>query len=299
MRKIYFFTLLLISMETRAQQMMDGPDSPDVNYSYSATGFSFELYNQPSSNNYSEAYEEWSINFNSAVPDSSFRFQGYLIYQVTNMTDFTDDWMNNHPYAIEGVLSNPAIARLVGQSDIVDTNVNFVNYSYDSINMQCQSYTVLSNAANSGIVHNYDISTDAFSGGSFIPGNEYCFIFLSYAVNGYYMDSGCSNKRPVMISKKGASGAFTSLCLDPATASIPESEKNRITVHFNDDIIINSEIGSGDFTLYSGNGKLIRVTKINSGENRLNCEGLNTGIYYYHFLNGSMMKTGKIFLNKN
>jgi hypothetical protein len=296
MRKIYFLFLFLISIETKAQQMLDGPDGPDVNYNFNGTAFEFELYNPTSSNNYMENYMEMDIPITSARPDSFYRFQGYLIYQLTSLDDLGGATMNQG-YTLEEFLNSPSYSRLVAQSDLADTSINFTNNYFDSTTMQCSAIDVISNASNAGTQLNYTINMDAFTNGPFIPGNQYCFIFLSYAVNGYHQDTTCMLPKPVRLSGKSSSGALISFCLDPATAGINDSQMNNVNIFYHDGIKIISE-RNGIFKLISSDGKILHNENI-IGNSEIITYDLASGIYIFQYESENSIKTGKIFIPKN
>lgn len=276
-----------------SQAYMDGPHGPQAYYSYSPSGFEFTLYNPPSSNNYMDQYAEMNQYWVTSAPDSIFYFQGYLIYQITSISDYSQEFANNY-FVQEQALSNTNYFRLVAQSDINDSLTDFTNHFYDSTLMQCNSVNVISNAANNGITHNYTIFEDAFTGQPFQAGNQYCFLFLAYAANPFYQDTACFDLRPVKLSRMGVTGSLFKICLDPATTGITNNFEDKINVFYDLGINILSET-KGNFNLYTLDGKLLFQEDFQNDEKYL--VNFVPGIYLYTIQTERGSRSGKLSIN--
>ncbi len=153
-----------------------GPDAPEVNIMYlsgATPGFSFDLSNPTSSNNYLEAYSEFDINIDPSAPDPIWKFQGYLIFQLLNDTiDVSETF-------------DPNYAQIAAVVDLLDT-VTSINLIVDG----CISTPLA--LANSGTQGNHVVTIDAFTGSPFIPNQEYCFRVFAFANNPFSQDATCS-----------------------------------------------------------------------------------------------------------
>ncbi len=299
MKTIILLFFIFLNLNAYTQRfILDGPDAPDAFVSSNGQNFVFDLYNEPSSNNYSEMYVEYNPNIPGPIPDSAFRFQGYLIFQIDTSL-FDQEYINSN-YILDAVLTNPTVARIQGQSDITDTNSIFINHDFDSVTMQCYSYNIIPSAANSGIEHHYEFSTDAFTGNPFTPGNTYCFIALSYAVHNSNHDQGCYPlTKPVAVSKKGVQGGLSRYCLDLATMEVDQDEIQVSKIYVNQNIILETSLTEAEFTLFTMDGKMVLSKEINQNLTIIDIQNLSTGIYFYRLKSGNDCKTNKIFISIN
>lgn len=300
--KTFVATLSILTCTISSAQpfVLDGPDAPLVSIGVNSNNFILYLDNPPSSNNYNESYQEFNPNISGFRPDSSFRFQGYLIYQVepTLLSNALSD-----PNTIwEEMLNDPSIARLVAQSDLADTLTTFTNHVFDSTNLQCNSFIPFPSASNSGTQLIYTISTDAFTGQSFLPGSTYCFWTLAYAIQTANYDPGCNpNTRPLLYSRKSPNGAIIMHCVDLNGNGIEENSLASAKVYFsNGKIVIETgEINDEtEFYLYASDGKLIARQKINSTLTTISELNISTGIYFYQLRNSNAFHSGKISFSR-
>jgi hypothetical protein len=72
-----------------------------------------------------EAFAEMAIDMDTSFANRLLRFQGYMIYHVINDTVGPID------------LHDPALARLVGQSDFQDSIVDLLTTDYDTVSTIC------------------------------------------------------------------------------------------------------------------------------------------------------------------
>jgi len=173
MRTFCFLFVLFVFNFSRAQ--VTGPNAPDVNITYISSmspGFSFDLNNPTSSNNYNESYLEFDANIDIAAQDQFWRFQGYLVFQLLNDSiDIYETFDQNY-------------SRLAAVVDISDT-VTSINLILDS----CVSTPLV--LENSGTINNFIVSYDAFTASPFIENEEYCFRVLAFAKNSFSQDTIC------------------------------------------------------------------------------------------------------------
>ena len=89
---------------------------------------------------------------NSYQPDRTYRFQGYIVYQLKNAEVSVSD------------LSNVDVARPVFQCDVKDGVANLVNFEHDeTIGYSIPELKV--EAADNGIEHAFSVKEDLFATG--------------------------------------------------------------------------------------------------------------------------------------
>ena len=107
-------------------QLLNGPDAPTLTIRELPNELIINLANLPGSNNVGEKYSQVDGATEAAVDrylgghgDSTYKFQGYLLYQLAGPTVSATD------------LNNPSQAVLIGQSDIKDSVSTIINYITD------------------------------------------------------------------------------------------------------------------------------------------------------------------------
>lgn len=177
-------------------KVLNGPDAPDVTAQALDQEIILTLSNSPTSNNYNEHYEEKDPTLPSHIPgdtgtngkpinymkDSDYTFQGYEIFQLIDSSVSSTE------------LLDPTKARLVAQCDIQDTVSQIINYIYNS-GLNANVPTLEVSGANKGIVHSFDIKTDAFQQDNqsyLVNDRPYYYMAVAYAYNNYlpYMPNG-------------------------------------------------------------------------------------------------------------
>ena len=158
-------------------KVLNGPDAPDVEVIELDRKLVFNLSNGSTSNNFLEGYTELDpliISPDGETWDPFYRFQGYQLYQLAaEFVSVTD-------------LDNPDLARLVFQSDILDSVENLINYGFDvSIGANVPELKV--SASNSGIKHSITIEDDQFASGNtkLINHQPYYYMAVAYGYNNY------------------------------------------------------------------------------------------------------------------
>lgn len=186
-------------------KVLDGPHAPEMSIQEMENELIISLYNDPTSNNVGENYEEldpFIVNVdNDPNFDNKYRFQGYQVYQLKDGTVGPSD------------LGNIELARLVFQCDIKDSISRLVNYEFDSeIGVAVPSVKV--DGANEGIRHSFSVKEDMFATGDrkLVNFKRYYYMAVSYASNEYkkydpndpdFLDG---QKKPYLASRKAAIG---------------------------------------------------------------------------------------------
>ncbi len=166
--------------------IVDGPDAPDIDWIELDRELIAVLTNRESSNNYLEQYEEAGIGFPEGILDTTYKFEGYLIYQLAGPNVDRADG-----------LDDPEQARLIFQVDLkndVATLFNWVsvpNPSHDPTDPGSVPFItypeVKVEGLDEGINHTFRITTDQFatSDPRLVNHRRYYFTTLAYAYNNY------------------------------------------------------------------------------------------------------------------
>ncbi len=165
-------------------ELTDGPDAPTVDWIELNKQFIAVLTNDSLSNNFKEAYAERDIFAPTNISDSlaSYRFEGYIIYQLVNPNVSSADF--------EG---NPDVARIIAQVDVKNDVRKIYNWvetrNPNSPDNELVYYPVLkADGADLGIKHTFSLTEDAFATGnvrSLINHKKYYYAVVAYAYNDY------------------------------------------------------------------------------------------------------------------
>ena len=148
-------------------KILDGPDAPDIEIQELESELVLKILNASSDKveNYEETYKD-ALN-----KEKSYKFEGYVIYQLKDATVNTGD------------LENVDKARLLFQSDVKNKRAQIINKVFDpKLNTLIPVEKV--DGANEGITHTYSIKNDLFSKSSntsLVDFKTYYYMILSYA----------------------------------------------------------------------------------------------------------------------
>ncbi|NNC95447.1 MAG: hypothetical protein HKN92_07780 [Chitinophagales bacterium] len=158
-------------------KLVDGPDAPTIKVTELDQQIILTLVNDKASNNFAEKYSEVDpiilIN-DPSTPDSTYRFQGYKVYQLKDQSVSAGD------------LDDPTRAQLIFQSDIEDGVSTIINYEFDAFtNSFVADIEVLGN--DEGITHSFLVTQNAFATNdpNLVNHRTYYFAAVSYAYNNY------------------------------------------------------------------------------------------------------------------
>ncbi len=180
MKKLFLlpFFAFFCSTQLSAQSFPILLDSPRINGSVSGGTISISLYNAVNSNNYNEVFNVYDPRIQNA-PDTSWDFEGYIIYQVDSC---------EFPTPIEYFGYDTNYVRQIAQCDLANGITTLINH--DSTN-SCAAKTMVV-GADAGTQYNYVFTIDAFTGQPFQPGREYTFTAIAYGHNAHFSDSSCA-----------------------------------------------------------------------------------------------------------
>ena len=188
-------------------EVIDGPHAPELAIQEMENELILTLFNPNSSNNANEDYSESDpeiVNVdNVANFDNSYKFQGYQVYQLVN-----EDVSPNE-------LNDISKARLVFQTDIEDSIVKLVNYTFDP-EIGAAVPQVMVNGQNEGIKHSFSVKEDLFAQGNrkLINHKKYYFMAIAYAHNNFktYIPNDLNalngQKKPYLSSRKASIGGI-------------------------------------------------------------------------------------------
>lgn len=182
---------LLKQVDDQAQQLFDrnfegvkGPDAPDLTIREMDQELIVTLTNNTLSNNFRESYKEVDPYIKNS-PDSFYRFQGYMIFQLKDPT-VLGSYLDEKSQEVD-----PNKAKIVAQCDIADTIGRISNYflvSTDTVNVFQPTQMVHQAEApndffNAGIQHSFRVTKDYFTGGKLIDNKTYYYVAIAYGFN--------------------------------------------------------------------------------------------------------------------
>jgi hypothetical protein len=162
-------------------KITDGPDAPTIDIVELDQELILNMYNDPTSNNQGLDYEESPAELRSlallnADLDTTYNFQGYKVYQVTN------------PNLSVTELNDETKARLIFQTDLNDDVAKIANWNLftdEDLNIVVPVPTVQVEGENDGIKHTFHVTEDQFAEGQtdLINHKPYYFCVVAYAYN--------------------------------------------------------------------------------------------------------------------
>jgi len=157
-------------------KVISGPNAPDLTIRELDKKLVVYISNrkiEDAGNNYNECYQEWDNTIKSpagAHYDSLYTFEGYQVYQLANADVSIAD------------IKDPDKARQVFQCDKKNNISKLVNFNYDqALGAVVPELEV--DGSNTGIVHSFTLTDDAFSGEPFINHKQYYFLAVAYGHN--------------------------------------------------------------------------------------------------------------------
>ncbi len=193
---------------------IEGPQAPDLTIREMDRKLLFYITNPPSSTNYQEkfGYALDSQKYRVSTPktrryaDSLYKFEGYRVFQLKNSTITPNNIFNER-----GEVNN-AVAVEVFQTDIKNGVGRIVNYTGNpDVATGVYDAAVKVNGKDSGLVHSFQLTNDAFAQGAdkrFVNYRRYYFVAIAYAYNNFrpftYALADSSQQTPYMESSKGS-----------------------------------------------------------------------------------------------
>ena len=170
------------SMFDNCFDVLDGPDAPDLTFRELDKKLIVYISNSENSNNYGESYTEVDpqicgplVTDSLQRNDSTYRFEGYVVYQLLNKEVNVDE------------LNDISKARIVYQCDVKNDVSTIINYIYDD-QLQASVPTLMVEGANEGINRTFVLTQDAFTTTgdvNLVNHKTYYYMAISYAYNNY------------------------------------------------------------------------------------------------------------------
>lgn len=156
-------------------QITDGPDAPTLKIRELSNKIIINLVNELASNNAGEKYEQRAAlpDDGNVYPDSTYKFQGYKVYQLKNPRVTAQD------------LDDESKAKLIFQVDIKDDIEDVYNYELSPTGFYNSVLRV--DGANLGITRSFEVTVDQFAEGDsrLVNNRTYYFAAVSYAYNNF------------------------------------------------------------------------------------------------------------------
>lgn len=158
-----------------------GPDAPELFILESENKLDVKIENLQTSNNYGEKYSKKSIDIPLASwnKDTTYKFEGYLIYQISS---------ENAVSNLED-LKDPEKAKLYTIMDRKNNISKAVNFTVETINgQQVSRITQDLDLPNTGITREFTITTDLFQqeGKATLVNNKtYYYATIAFAFNNF------------------------------------------------------------------------------------------------------------------
>lgn len=165
-------------------KLFDGPDAPDMEVVELNRELVFNLYYSSNSNNYQYKYQELGQRIPKNQPDTFYRYEGLLVYQLANAgIGYTPD-----------ELADPTKARLIYQADLKNGVSKIVNWNKkqnpdpqapDNIYFEPK---VMVEGNDGGMKMTFNVTQDQFTTSTdtrLVNNKKYYFVTLSYAFNDY------------------------------------------------------------------------------------------------------------------
>ncbi len=208
-------------------KVLDGPDAPEVTIQELDKEIIIYLTNIKGSNNYKEKYFEEDVTIPPLNPtgqspryDSTYDFQGYMIFQLKNdQVSLSDLWDLDY-------------SRLVAQCDIKDEVDMIVNITKDE-KSGFGVPQIMVEGENEGLRHSFRITEDLFATGNtaLVNHKKYYYVAIAYSHNEYLAyaqdvnnPGGLSGQQtPFLAGRKAATGPVK---IKTAIPHIPSPEAN-------------------------------------------------------------------------
>lgn len=177
----------LIPADEKAQALFDncfvnekGPEAPNLKIIEDDQTLFFSIENEPSSNNYDESYSRKSTNIPLGVPDSTYDFEAYLIYQIPSaQAPSFNELISDNQY------------KLVKSMDLRN-DVERMD-EFDPLTLQINNTIELNN---NGLEHTFVITDDQLQlqgQSKLVNSKTYYYASVAIAYNNYIDSSDSTN----------------------------------------------------------------------------------------------------------
>ena len=257
---------------------IEGPQAPTMTCRELDGKLIFYLTNNYGSNNYGENYGNTSGTYNDSLQyhqpvtkalgvgssDSLYKFEGYEVFQLASSTVTPGSIFNQTTGEVD-----PTQASLVFECDIRNGVTQIVNYVQDlAVSDSTEVPQIKVNGKDSGIVHSFQISQDAFAtttNQNLIDYHTYYYVAIAYAYNNFASFNPLSitttQDAPYLASNDGQGGIPIPIIVampSPANLSLTDTGGGV-------GVVLNSEYGSGVI--------ITRMEGVGNGDNYVQLSG--------------------------
>ncbi len=172
----------LLKADAKAQALFDsnfaipnGPDAPDMVINESDRKLILTLSNSPASNNFNEEYmESDAVLAGQGERDSTYNFQGYILYQLKDSKVSSAEYRDVDK------------ARILSVVDVKDGVNKIVNWDLDA-DAGFLSPQLMVSSPDQGIRHTFEVTTDLFATGDTKLKNNtrYYYSVVAYGYNAF------------------------------------------------------------------------------------------------------------------
>lgn len=203
---------------------VEGPEAPRLVVRELDRKLVFYIVNDYGSNNFAENYGRTDGKYNDSLlyhqvvtkskgisNDSLYKFQGYRVFQLANSQVTPAEIFNS----TTGEVDNSKAIE-VFQCDLADSVSQIVNYVKNiAVSDTTHTAQIKVRGKDSGIVHSFQLTQDAFADGSdkrFVNYKNYYFVAIAYAYNNYLpfdpnpLRATTTQDVPYIASSHGAGG---------------------------------------------------------------------------------------------
>ncbi len=206
---------------------IEGPEAPRMVVRELDRKLVFYLVNDYGSNNYGENYGRTDGAYNDSLlyhqfvvkskgisDDSLYKFQGYRVFQLANSQVTAAEIFD----PVTGEVDASKAAE-VFQCDITDSITQIVNYVKNiAVSDTTHTAQIKVKGKDSGIVHSFQLTQDAFASGSdkrFVNYKNYYFVAIAYSYNNFAnfdaRNTVSTQDIPYLASSHGAGGTEISV----------------------------------------------------------------------------------------
>ncbi|GAA4463214.1 hypothetical protein GCM10023093_11200 [Nemorincola caseinilytica] len=201
---------------------IEGPEAPRLVVRELDKKLIFYMVNDYGSNNYGENYGRSDGKYNDSLLyhqvvvkskgvsiDSLYKFQGYRVFQLANSQVTAAEIFDPNTGEVD-----ESKAKEVFQCDVADSISQIVNYVKSiSVSDTTHAAQIKVKGRDSGIVHSFQLTQDAFATGNdkrFVNYRNYYFVAIAYAYNNFasFNPKNTVNTQdvPYLASSHGAGG---------------------------------------------------------------------------------------------
>lgn len=240
---------------------IEGPEAPKLVVRELDRKLIFYMVNEYGSNNYGENYGRSDGKYNDSLLyhqavtkaknisiDTLYKFQGYRVFQLANSQVTAAEIFDPNTGEVD-----ESKAKEVFQCDIADSVSQIVNYVKNiAVSDTTHSAQIKIKGKDSGIVHSFQLTQDAFATGNdkrFVNYRNYYFVAIAYAHNNFanFNPRNTVNTQdvPYLASAHGAGGTEIKIVAalpNPANGAMGDA----IHSGYGDGVVIKRIQGTGN-----------------------------------------------------